>query len=144
MARMHTSRRGRSSSTRPLSKLPPSWVKLTAEEVEGLVVKLAKEGLPPSRIGVVLRDQYAVPLVKSITGKTITQILDENNLRTPIPEDLSHLLEMIRRMRLHLQKHKSDGYNIHRLQLVESKVRRLTKYYKRRGLLPPDYEPLKA
>ncbi len=144
MARMHTSKRGKSASKRPLSKLPPPWVKLTPEEVESLVVKLAKEGMPPSKIGVVLRDQYAVPLVKLVTGKTVLQILEENNLRPPIPEDLSNLMEKIRRMRLHLQKHKSDGHNIHRLQLVESKVRRLTKYYKSRGLLPLDYEPLAA
>ncbi|MEM2237047.1 MAG: 30S ribosomal protein S15 [Candidatus Caldarchaeum sp.] len=144
MARMHTSRRGRSGSKRPLSKLPPSWVKLTPEEVEALVVKLAREGLPPSKIGVVLRDQYAVPLVKLVTGKTILQILEENKVKPPIPEDLSNLLEKIRRMRLHLEKHKSDGHNIHRLQLIESKVRRLTKYYQSRGVLPLEYDPLKA
>lgn len=144
MARMHASKRGKSGSTRPLSKIPPSWVKLTAEEIESLVVKYAKEGLPPSQIGVVLRDQHGVPLVKPITGKTILQILEENNLKPPIPEDLSHLLEKIRRMRLHLEKNKSDGHNIHRLQLVESKVRRLLKYYKSRGVLPLEYDPLKV
>ncbi|MDW8083775.1 MAG: 30S ribosomal protein S15 [Candidatus Caldarchaeum sp.] len=144
MARMHASKRGKSGSTRPLSKIPPPWVKLTPEEVEALVVKYAKEGVPPSRIGVILRDQHGIPLVKSVTGKTVLQILEQNNLTPPIPEDLSNLLERIRRMRLHLEKNKSDGHNIHRLQLVESKVRRLIKYYKSRGILPLEYDPLKA
>ncbi|BAJ50305.1 small subunit ribosomal protein S15 [Candidatus Caldarchaeum subterraneum] len=144
MARMHASKRGKSGSTRPLSKIPPPWLKLMPEEVESLVIKYAKEGMPPSMIGVVLRDQHGVPLVKTVTGKTILQILEENNLKPPVPEDLQNLLEKIRRMRIHLEKNKSDGHNIHRLQLVESKVRRLVKYYKSRGILPLEYDPLKA
>ncbi|MDJ0272918.1 MAG: 30S ribosomal protein S15 [Candidatus Caldarchaeum sp.] len=144
MARMHASKRGKSGSTRPLSKIPPPWLKLLPEEVESLVVKYAKEGMPPSMIGVVLRDQHGVPLVKTVTGKTILQILEEHNLKPPVPEDLQNLLEKIRRMRIHLEKNKSDGHNIHRLQLVESKVRRLVKYYKSRGILPLEYDPLKA
>ncbi len=140
MARMHARKRGKSNSTRPISKISPAWLKLTPEEVEALVVKLAKEGHPPSMIGVILRDQYAVPLVKAVTGKTVLQILKENNLAPPIPEDLANLLERARRMRLHLKRFRSDRYNVHRLQLVESKIRRLVKYYKREGVLPQNWE----
>lgn len=141
MARMHSSKRGRSGSTRPISKIPPSWVKLTSDEVEGLVVKLSKEGVPPSKIGVILRDQHAVPLVKMITGKKLMRILRENNLAPPIPEDLANLIERSRRMRRHLSNNRTDGHNIHRLQLVESKIRRLVRYYKREGILPENFEP---
>ena len=138
---MHARKRGKSGSKRPSSKIPPPWLKMTPEEVEGLVVKLAKEGNPPSMIGVILRDQYGIPLVKAVTGKTILQILRENNLAPPIPEDLANLLERVRRMKLHLKRFKSDRYNVHRLQRVESKVRRLAEYYKREGVLPPNWEP---
>ena len=138
---MHARKRGKSGSKRPISKIPPPWLKMTPEEVEGLVVKLAKEGNPTSMIGVILRDQYGIPLVKAVTGKTILQILRENNLAPPIPEDLANLLERVRRMKLHLKRFKSDRYNVHRLQLVESKVRRLAEYYKREGVLPPNWEP---
>jgi small subunit ribosomal protein S15 len=131
MARLHARRRGKSGSKRPLSKAPPSWVKLTPEEVESLVVKYAKEGYPPSMIGIILRDQHGVPLVKQVTGKTIKQILKE----------IENLLRRARRMRVHLGKHKGDRYNRHRLQLVEAKIHRLVKYYKRIGELPPDWEP---
>ena len=138
---MHARKRGRSGSKRPISKAPPSWVKLTPDEVEALVVKYAKEGYPPSMIGIILRDQHRVPLVKQITGKSITQILKENNLLPEIPEDLANLLERARRMHVHLSKNRSDRYNRHRLQLVEAKIHRLVKYYKRRGILPPDWQP---
>jgi len=114
---------------------------LTPEEVEALVVKYAKEGYSPSTIGLMLRDQHGVPLVKQVTGKSIKQILKENDLLPQIPEDLANLLERARRMRVHLSKHRSDRYNRHRLQLVEAKIHRLVKYYKRIGELPPDWTP---
>lgn len=141
MARMHARRRGKSGSKRPISRLPPSWLKITPEEVEALVVKYAKEGYPPSLIGVILRDRHSVPLVKQVTGKTVKKILEENDVKPSIPEDLMNLLERARRMRVHLEKNKSDKYNRHRLQLVEAKIHRLVKYYKRIGELPKDWEP---
>ncbi|MCF8885370.1 MAG: 30S ribosomal protein S15 [Aigarchaeota archaeon] len=141
MARMHARRRGKSGSKRPISKLPPSWLKVTPEEVEALVVKYAREGYPPSLIGVILRDRHGIPLVKQVTGKSIKQILEENGLKSQIPEDLMNLLERARRMRVHLEKNRSDRYNRHRLQLVEAKIHRLVKYYKRIGELPQDWEP---
>jgi len=138
---MHARRRGKSGSQRPISKTPPSWLKITPEEVEALVVKYAKEGHPPSMIGILLRDQHGIPLVKEITGKSIKEILKEHNLLPQVPEDLANLLEKARRMRVHLSKHRSDRYNRHRLQLVEAKIHRLVKYYKRIGELPPDWTP---
>jgi len=141
MARMHARRRGKSGSKRPISKTPPSWLKITPEEVEALVVKYAKEGHPPSMIGILLRDQHGIPLVKEITGKSIKEILKEHNLLPQVPEDLANLLEKARRMRVHLSKHRGDRYNRHRLQLVEAKIHRLVKYYKRIGELPPDWTP---
>lgn len=138
--------KGRSHSTRPVSKRSPSWCKYTHEEVEALVIKLAKEGHPPSRIGTILRDQYAIPLVKPITGKTITQILKESEMAPSIPEDLQNLLKKAARLHAHLEKNRKDLHNKHALQLVESKIRRLASYYKERGVLPSNwkYEPKHA
>lgn len=138
---MHSRRRGRSSSTRPLSKKPPPWCKVTSDEVQALVVKYAKEGNPPGSIGTILRDQHAVPLVKQITGKSITQILRENKLAGEIPEDLSNLIQKAARMNRHLSRFKSDRMNVHRLQLMESKIHRLSKYYKQKGVLPQEWKP---
>ncbi len=138
---MHSRKKGRSRSTRPLSKKPPAWCKVTSDEVEALIVKYAQEGNPPGAIGVILRDQHAVPLVKQITGKSVTQILKENKLAGEIPEDLSDLVNKAARMNRHLSRYKSDKMSVHRLQLVESKIHRLTKYYKRKGVLPQEWKP---
>ena len=134
---------GRSHSIRPVSKRPPSWCKYQPEEVEALVVKLAKEGQPPSRIGTILRDQYAIPLVKPITGKKITQILKEAALTPAIPEDLENLLKKATRLVTHLEKNGKDLHNKRTLQIVEAKIYKLSKYYKREGILPQNwkYEP---
>lgn len=140
MARMHARKRGKSRSNRPLSKDSPEWVKVTPEEAETLVVRLAKEGTPPSKIGVILRDIYGIPLITQVTGKSITQILQENNLLPEIPEDLANLIERARRMQLHLSTHRSDRYNKKRLQLVEAKIHRLVKYYTRIGRIPKDFK----
>ncbi|MEM3783903.1 MAG: 30S ribosomal protein S15 [Candidatus Bathyarchaeia archaeon] len=135
--------KGKSHSTRPVSKRPPSWCKYQPEEVEALVIKLAREGHPPSRIGTILRDQYAIPLVKPLTGKTITQILREADLAPSIPEDLGNLLKEASRLLAHFEKHRKDLHNKRALQLVEAKIHKLARYYKREGVLPPNwkYEP---
>jgi len=114
---------------------------MTSDEVEALVVKYAKEGNPAGSIGTILRDQHAVPLAKQITGKSITQILRENNLAGEIPEDLSNLIEKAVHMNRHLSRFKPDRMNVHRLQLMESKIHRLSKYYKRKGILPQEWKP---
>jgi small subunit ribosomal protein S15 len=135
--------KGKSHQTRPVSKRPPSWCKYQPEEVEALIIKLAREGNSPSRIGTILRDQYAIPLVKPITGKTITKILQDAGLAPQIPEDLGNLLKKAESLAAHLEKHRKDLHNKRALQLVEAKIHKLSKYYKREGVLPPNwkYEP---
>ncbi|MCS7095042.1 MAG: 30S ribosomal protein S15 [Thaumarchaeota archaeon] len=140
MARMHSRRRSRSGSKRPISRSPPSWVTATPEEVEELIVSYARQGMPPSAIGMTLRDQHGIPLVRTITGKSVSQILRERGLSQEIPEDLMNLIERARRMHVHLQNNRSDRYNKHRLQLVEAKIHRLVKYYKRVGRIPKDFQ----
>jgi len=132
--------KGRSHSTRPISKRSPSWCRYTSEEVESLIVKLAREGNPPSKIGVILRDQYGIPLAKAIVGKGIIEVLKENNLAPPIPEDLDALLRKAARLRAHLERNRADRYNRRAVQTVESKIRSLSEYYKRKGVLPPDWK----
>jgi len=135
--------KGKSQSTRPVREGPPAWVKYRPEEVENLVVELGRKGYPPSMIGIILRDQYGIPLVKQITGKKITQILREKGLAPEIPEDLANLIKRAIKIRRHLEEHPKDYHSKRGLQLIEAKIHRLSKYYKRRGVLPPDwkYEP---
>ena len=135
--------KGHSHSTRPVSNRPPSWCSYQPEEVEALIIKLAKEGHSPSKIGTILRDQNAIPLEKQITGKPINQILKEANLAPSMPEDLENLLKKASRLSVHLEKNKKDLNNKLALQDIEAKIHRLSRYYKRKGILPPKwkYEP---
>ncbi|MCS7105717.1 MAG: 30S ribosomal protein S15 [Candidatus Aenigmarchaeota archaeon] len=118
----------------------PKWVKLKKDEVEELVVKLAKEGNNSAKIGLILRDSYGIPDVKAITGKTITQIMKEHKVYPSYPEDLLSLFRRAVRLREHLEKNKADKHSLRGLQLLESKIRKLAKYYIRKGILPKDWK----
>lgn len=135
--------KGKSHSIRPVSKRAPSWCKYQPEEVEALVIKLAKEGNAASRIGTILRDQYSIPLVKPITGKTVTKIMKEAQLAPTIPEDLGNLIKKAESLGLHLEKNHKDLNNKRSMQIIEAKVYQLARYYRRKGILPENwkYEP---
>ncbi len=132
--------KGSSHSVRPVSRRSPSWCRYESEEVEALVIKLAREGNSPSKIGTILRDQHGIPLTKPITGKSITHILAEADTAPSVPEDLEMLLKKATRLSAHLQKNKMDLVNKRSLQVIEAKIHKLSKYYKREGVLPPDWK----
>jgi small subunit ribosomal protein S15 len=138
--------KGRTHSVRPVSKRPPSWCKYEAEEVESLVIKLAREGNTPSRIGTILRDQHGIPLTKPLTGKTISHIMSEADMAPSVPEDLEMLLKKASRLSTHFERNKMDLVNKRSLQIIESKIHKLAKYYRSKGVLPSDwkYEPKAA
>ncbi|WP_400208508.1 30S ribosomal protein S15 [Candidatus Methanomassiliicoccus intestinalis] len=140
MARMHARRRGKSGSSRPMISENPEWVPLSKEEIEEIVVKMGKDGVLSAKIGLVLRDQHSVPDVKLATGKTITQILKENNVAPNIPDDLVALMRTAINLQNHLNANKKDVANKRGMQITESKIRRLVKYYKRNGVLPADWQ----
>ncbi len=146
MARIHARKRGSSGSKKPLRTEVPEWVILTPEEVENKVIELAKEGKQSALIGTILRDMYGVPDVKLLTGKSITQIMKENDLYPEIPEDLFNLMKRAINLRNHLEHNPKDLHSKRGLQLIESKIRRLVKYYRNTGVLPPKwrYTPEKA
>jgi len=131
--------RGGSRSTRPVSKRPPNWVVYQPDEVQALIINLSREGKTPSQIGNILRDVHGVPLVKPIVGHGIRKILDEAGLAPKIPEDLYNLMVAATSLRRHLDRNSKDFHNKRSLQLTESKIYRLTRFYKKRGLLPKDW-----
>jgi small subunit ribosomal protein S15 len=135
MARIHAHTRGKSHSLRPTSKNTPSWQVGNQGEISSLIIQLSKEGLTPSDIGIQLRDQYAIPLSKPILGKSVTDVLNENNIKRDMPEDLNQLVQKALGLQKHLRLHNSDHRNIRSLELIEAKIHRLSKYYKRIGKL---------
>lgn len=78
MGRMHTNGKGISQSALPYKRSPPSWLKVTAHEVEESVCKFARKGMSPSQIGVQLRDAQGIARVKSVTGNTVLRLLKKN------------------------------------------------------------------
>lgn len=139
-------KKGRSHSTRPASPTVPKWVQYDPEEIEEIIVDLARKGYGPSMIGIVLRDQFGIPLVKPIIGKTITEVLEERCMKMVVPEDLFRMMEKAVNLRRHLEEHPKDTHAKKGLLDLESKIRRLVNYYKEEGILPEDwkYDPQRA
>jgi small subunit ribosomal protein S15 len=140
MARIHAHTRGKSHSTRPASPTPPSWIDKTSADISSLVISLSKEGLSPSEIGLNLRDYHSIPLVKPVTGKSITQLLSEGDLKKELPEDLERLVEKAIGLQKHIKNHNTDHRNVRSLELIEAKIHRISKYYKRTGKLPRNWK----
>ncbi len=140
MARMYSRDKGRSGSTKPSKKTVPSWLQYKPKEIELLIVKYAKEGKTPSQIGLLLRDEYGVPDVKTVIGKSITRVLADKRLLPELPEDLMALIKKALLIRKHLEDNHKDQPAKRGLLLTESKIRRLAKYYKRTKKLPSDWK----
>ena len=132
--------KGRSHSTRPVSSRPPNWCKYQPEEVEAFVIKLAKDGNSLSKIGTILRDQYAIPLVKPITGKSISDILETAGMAPSMPEDLANLVKKAQGLAVHMDKNKKDLHNKRSMQVIEARIHKLSRYYKREGVLPKNWK----
>ena len=140
MGRQHSHNYGKSHSTRPLDPKPPSWIKQDVKEIEELIVKYGKDDLSASQIGVKLRDQHSIPLVKPIIKKTISEVLEENDLKTDLPEDLDNIVKKAIGLQKHLKANKSDNRNVRSLELIEAKVHRLSVYYKKIGRIPQNWK----
>ncbi|KXS46863.1 MAG: small subunit ribosomal protein S15, partial [Methanohalophilus sp. T328-1] len=83
---------------------------------------------------------YGVPDVKLATGKKLTAILKENEVAAGVPEDLYNLIVKAIGLRKHVAANNKDVHNKRPLQLTESKIRRLVKYYKANKVLPAEWK----
>ena len=140
MGRLHSHNYGKSHSTRPLNPKAPSWITQEPKEIEELIIKYAKDDLSASQIGVKLRDQHSIPLVKPIIKKTITRVLEENDLKTELPEDLNNIVKKAIGLQKHLNSNKGDNRNVRSLELIEAKIHRLSVYYKKIGRIPQKWK----
>ena len=68
MGRLHSNGKGISDSAIPYSRTVPAWLKTTPAQVEEQICRLARKGVTPSQIGVVLRDSHGVAQVRIVTG----------------------------------------------------------------------------
>lgn len=140
MARLHSKRKGKAGTKRPKSLDVPEWTSLKKAEMEEIILKMAREGVPPAKIGLALRDQYGVANVRAQLGMTLRAFLVKEKAAGEYPEDLINLIKKAVRMAGHIKSEKKDVHNIVKLGHVESKIHRLVKYYSSKGMLPAGWK----
>lgn len=140
MAKLHSRKKGKSGSNPPVKEGTPEWSSYSKEEVEEIIRKLAREGIPPAKIGLILRDQYSIPLVKRMLGISMIEFLGKENLLTKFPEDLLSLIKKAVGMRNHLKVNRGDVGNKVKLIHVESKIHRISKKYRKTGRVPASWK----
>ncbi|HZY92929.1 MAG TPA: 30S ribosomal protein S15 [Thermoplasmata archaeon] len=139
MSRIHSRRKGRAGSHRPYPLTAPTWGTMSREEVVEEAVKLAKGGSTSAHVGTVLRDSLGVPSVRAVTGERLTKLLAAKGVKSELPEDLQALLKRVVHLQRHLETHPKDLSNRRGLTLMESRIRRLARYYRQRRLLPTNW-----
>lgn len=115
------------------------FAELKPAEITEAIVHLANEGHSASEIGMILRDQYGVPMVGKAMGKKLCEILREHSLLPPVPDDMMSLIRKSVTLREHLAKNRKDMSAKRGLMLTVSKIRALEKYYKQKGVLPMEW-----
>eukprot|EP01129_Flabellula_baltica_P000976 TRINITY_DN108_c0_g1_i1.p1 TRINITY_DN108_c0_g1~~TRINITY_DN108_c0_g1_i1.p1 ORF type:complete len:152 (+),score=35.76 TRINITY_DN108_c0_g1_i1:131-586(+) len=144
MGRMYGNGKGMANSAIPYKRRPAAWMTAEPALVEELVCRLAKKGLTPSQIGVVLRDSHGIGQTRFVTGNKILRILKKHGLAPELPEDLYHLIKKAVSIRKHLERNHKDYDAKFRLIMVESRLHRLARYYKTVKALPPNWKYVSA
>ncbi|DAC32840.1 MAG TPA: 30S ribosomal protein S15 [Candidatus Poseidoniales archaeon] len=139
MARMYSSRKGVSGSSKPYVKEAPAWSNTDKAAVEALILDYAKAGHSSAQIGTFLRDRHAVPDARLVLGRRIGAVLAEAKLTGTYPEDLMNLMRRAAGLIDHMGSNHKDLHNRRALELTESKIRRLATYYMGEGRLPADW-----
>merc|ERR1711915_657709 len=140
MARMYGKSKGLAQSAQPFKRTPPSWLKLTPSQIEEEILTLARKGLHPTQIGAKLRDVDAIPLTRFATGKSILRILKKHGVNPNIPEDLFFLMKRTCAISKHRDNNKRDKDAAFRLNLCESRIARLIRYYSRTKQIPNNFK----
>lgn len=139
MSRVHSRRKGQAGSHRPYPLTKPEWVTMPTDEAVELAVQMAKAGRPAAQVGQVLRDSYGFPSARAVTGRRLGALLAEQGIRPELPEDLQALIKRVVHLQNHLKTHPKDLANRRGLSLIESRIRRLARYYRQRRRIPDDW-----
>ena len=139
MARMHSKGKGKSGSRKPHSSNPPEWSNSDKKDVEEKIMQLHNQGHSNAMIGSMMRDNHGVPDVRLVTGERISQTLHRMKAEIGYPEDLMSLMRRALRLIDHLSANSKDVHNRRQLELCESKIRRLARYYKDTKKLDPEW-----
>ncbi|MFN7991171.1 MAG: 30S ribosomal protein S15 [Candidatus Micrarchaeia archaeon] len=136
MARLHSKKKGKSGTKRPRSSSTPEWTTMKIADMKEMILKMAREGVPPAKIGLTLRDQHGVANLRAHLGMSLKAFLVKEKVSGEYPEDLLNLIKKAVRMSGHIKGGKNDTHNVVKLGHVESKIQRLVKYYSSKGMIP--------
>ena len=109
----------------------PGWVKMKEPELEKLIAELAEKHAP-SKIGLILRDQYAIPTTK-VFGKKLKAYLEE--LVIDRNEDLENAEKKVEGLKEHLKSNITDRHAKHKLQHAQSRLNITRNYFARKNKL---------
>jgi small subunit ribosomal protein S15 len=140
MARLHSKKKGKSGTKRPRTNAVPEWSEAKKAEIADIIMKMAREGAAPARIGLTLRDQHGVANLRAQLGMSLKDFLNKEKVASEYPEDLLNLIKKAVRMNSHIKSSKNDIHNEVKLSHVESKIQRLVKYYSSKGMLPAGWK----
>lgn len=140
MGRMYGNGKGSSKSSLPYRRVAPKRITVDSSEIVQKIEALAKKGFMPSRIGVILRDNFAIPQSSLITGQKIMRVLKRRGVAPEFPEDLYCLMKKAVNVRKHIEKNSRDRSSKFRLILTESKIHRLVRYYKLKKQVPSNWK----
>jgi small subunit ribosomal protein S15 len=137
MARMHTKRKGKSKSRKPvIAEGTRVEMPLSKEEVERLIEGYTKQGMPPAVVGERLKREHGILYPRHALGMRMNRFLKARGMNTQMPEDLLNLMSKAVNLNKHISANRQDKSNMLNLRRTESKIWRLTKYYIRTGVLP--------
>lgn len=122
-----------------------AWMTANKKEILAVIERLVKEGKKKAEIGRILRDEYGVPSATVLFEKPLSAVLSENKWESKYPDDLMALIQKAVGLQEHIKKNPRDKANKIKHVHVESKIKRLVKYY-RGNKLPNDwkYDPEEA
>ena len=84
----------------------PDWLKMKPSDVEKLIIELGRQGNPPEKIGLILRDKHGIPKAKLITKK-ISMVLKENKIGIKSAKDSAS--ERSEQLKKHIAQNKHDN-----------------------------------
>ena len=113
---------------------------ISKEQINDIIKELWNKGYTPSQIGRELKEKYNIRVKDVLNKKLVRYAIKELNLKQEIPEDLLYLFKKINRMLKHLELHKKDMVTKKKLEELESRVKSLIKYYKKKKKLPQTFE----
>lgn len=136
---MYSNGHGKSKSSKPFSTAPPTHI--TQDQVTEIIIDLSKKGKTGAEIGKILRDVHGVGHITNIADCTMLEFLKKNNIAPQIPDDVRAIEKKCLSIYNHIKKEWNDKTARYRLKHKESRLHRLVRYYKTKGVLLPSFKP---